>query len=185
MGRLIQNLRISEPEKAISRRVEETKPDLVFYTPNQMPKEGIAGFIDEEGLENLRWIERNLGGKIYIAAGKCPRCGAKQLTLYMNLSHTNCLECGMHLPFRAKEEPNPFAKLLGQTHETVDAEFEDVTYSDIRHATTIDSLDKALKEIVEANPEVQWPVIQSYSYWKRVLLHAKRMLLNLLKPLYK
>lgn len=55
------------------------------------------GFIDQQVIEDFRWVERNLDIKFQVLAGRCWNCYEPQITIFSGFKETNCLNCGATL----------------------------------------------------------------------------------------
>lgn len=119
--------------------------------PASEHRKGFKGFIDAQGIADLLWIEENLGGKMYIAAGMCPQCGNKQITIYMGFAHTNCLNCRYQMSLAPANVPKP---PLEVDQETIDVDYEDVTET----LTEAQKVEQRLKLVpFRVNRKVKWP----------------------------
>ncbi|MBV8124847.1 MAG: hypothetical protein JO370_12325 [Paucibacter sp.] len=171
---------------------------LYLFSPDELLNEGhsIPGFIDEQGIRDLLWIQENLGSKLYIAAGRCPNCGEKQITMYMNMQYTNCLHCGFQLSLQPKtiQEKAIFAQENFHTkkkkHKRIDNSYEEDEIVEDQYEIT--EINPRLADVMmciwnvqfKRNPSAVWPVIYNNSLYKRKLLKIKRLWKTLLKLIH-
>lgn len=144
---------------------------LELYKAVDFPN-GIPGFIDQSGIDDLLWVQDNLGGTMYIAGGKCPKCGSLQITIWMGYISTNCLKCGFRLELKSNIV-QPRSKLLPE--ETIDIDYEEVVdFQPIVAPQTL-KWSELLEEPLSQNPEIKWPTPAKRSLGFKVIRYIKRL----------